>query len=244
MDEPAPTNLVALRDRREQVIAILTDHFAADVLDLDQFDERVDAAHGAVTIVALDRLVADLGPLPDRTTPAPATALTVRDDPSRPATKAMTAVFSGFDRTGPWIVPGRLKVRVWLAGGVLDFREADFGPGVTELHVSCVMGGLQIIVPPQLAVDCDVSAIMGGVDHRHAPRAPDPGRAILRITGTVVMGGVDIQTRLPGESQRQARKRARRERKLGELPTATVARLPAAGSTAGSASSKISDHDE
>jgi hypothetical protein len=229
MDEPAPTNLVALRDRREQVIAVLSDNFAADVLDIDEFDARVEKAHGATTIVALDRLVLDLAPLPATAAVPATTALTVRDDPGRPETKGMTAIMSGFERGGPWVVPRQLKTRLFMAGGVLDFREADFGPGVTELHVSCVMGGLEIIVPPQLAVDCEVSAVMGGVDHRHASRAPDPGRAILRITGLVVMGGLDIQTRLPGETSRDARRRARRERKesrRAQLPAA-VARLPA-----------------
>jgi hypothetical protein len=230
--EPAPTNRVALRDRREEVIQSLTEHFAADILDMDEFDARLDAAHSATTIVALERLVADLAPLPASqraaAQAATTTALTIHEDPMRPEKKAITAVFSGFDRTGPWVVPKKMKARVWMAGGRLDFREADFSPGVTELHVSCWMGGIEIIVPPQLAVDVEVSSIMGGVGERHATRSPDPGRAILRITGTVVMGGIDIHTRLPGETQRQARKREKLERKAarGELPRASIAALP------------------
>jgi hypothetical protein len=213
-DAPAAprTNLVALRDRREQVIASLTDHFTADVLDLDEFDARVEAAHRATTIVALDRLVEDLAPLPATAPHASTTALTIHDNPSRAEKKAMTAIFSGFDKGGAWIVPRVMKARCVMGGGRLDFRDADFAPGVTELHVTCIMGGLEIIVPPQLAVDCDVAAVMGGVDHREAGRNPDPGRAILRITGTVVMGGLDIQTRLSGETRREARRRSKRER--------------------------------
>jgi hypothetical protein len=233
MDEPAPqpiTNLVALRDRREEVIRSLTEHFAADVLDLDEFDRRIDAAHSATTIVALDRLVVDLAPVPAAAAAAAhaaaTTALVVRDDPNRPEKKSLTAIFGGIDRKGPWVVPKRLTARVWLGGGLIDFREADFGTGVTELHVSCVMGGMQIIVPPELAVDCEVAAIMGGVDERHAPSTPDPGRAVLRITGSVIMGGLDIQTRLPGETERQAKRRVKAERKARELPRASVRALP------------------
>ena len=213
MEDPAPTNLVALRDRREQVVTSLTDHFAADVLDVDEFEARIDAAHQATTIVALDRLVADLAPLPPTAPHPPSTAIVAREDPSRPEQKSLTMVFGGIDRRGPWIVPHKLRVRTWWGGGVLDFREADFGPGVTELHVSCIMGGLHVIVPPQLAVDVEVSSIMGGVDERHATGRPDPGRPILRITGVVVMGGLEVETRLPGETRRQARKRSKRERR-------------------------------
>ena len=39
----------------------------------------------------------------------------------------------------------------------------------------------------------------------------DPDRPVLRITGMVIMGGVSVETRLPGESSRDARKREKRE---------------------------------
>ncbi|HTJ42293.1 MAG TPA: LiaF domain-containing protein [Kofleriaceae bacterium] len=203
--------LVAVRDRREQVIALLTQRFSDDVFDVDELDRRLDLAHSATSIAELDDLVKDL----DTTALVKTTTTTlVRDDPSRPAEKKIWCVMSGLDRKGRWIVPRKMRVRCFWGGGRLDFREADFGPGVTEIHVSCVMGGFEIIVPPNLAVDVDASAIMGGFDERHrAPAAAEPGQAVLRITGFVLMGGVSIQTRLPGESDRQARKRERRERK-------------------------------
>jgi hypothetical protein len=69
-------------------------------------------------------------------------------------------------------------------------------------------------------VECDATAIMGGfeeLDRGHG--GPDPDRALLRITGIAVMGGVSIETRLVGESSRQARKRIKHERRqLREAP--------------------------
>ena len=207
------SSLVALRDRREAVIAQLTQGFSDDAFDVDELDRRLDLAHSATTVAELDDLVQDLA--------APATALAVRpantivrDDPNRPAEKKIWCVMSGIDRKGRWIVPRKMRVKCFWGGGRLDFREADFGPGVTELHVSCVMGGFEVIVPPSLAVDVDASAIMGGFDERHrAPASPEPTQAVLRITGFVVLGGVSIETRLAGETERDARKREKRERK-------------------------------
>ena len=209
-------SLVAVRDRREQVIALLTQRFSDDVLDVDELDRRLDLAHSARSIAELDQLVEDLdAPAATTALVKPSASTLVRDDPDRPAEKKIWCVLSGLDRRGRWIVPRKMRVRCFWGGGRLDFREADFGPGVTEIHVTCVMGGFEIIVPPNLAVDVDASAIMGGFDERHrAPAAAEPGQAVLRITGFVLMGGVSIQTRLPGESDRQARKRERRERKL------------------------------
>jgi DUF1707 SHOCT-like domain len=209
-------SLVAVRDRREQVIELLTQRFSDDAFDVDELDRRLDLAHTASSIAELDALVADLAPAGEPTTalvPAAATTM-VRDDPSRPAHRNVWCVMSGLDRKGRWLVPRTMRVRCFWGGGILDYRDADFGHGVTELHVTAIMGGLQIIVPPGLAVDVDASAIMGGFDERHrtAPN-PDPDRPILRITGFAMMGGVSIETRLPGESERDARKREKRERK-------------------------------
>jgi hypothetical protein len=215
MPEPGQ-NLIALRDRREQVIALLTDRFAQDLIDVDELDARLDRAQTALTVAELDAIVADLA-----TPGAPTTALApradptiVRDAPDRPATKSIWCVMSGVDRRGRWLVPREMKIRCIMGGGKLDFRDADFGPGVTEVRVTAIMGGLEIIVPPNLAIDVDASAFMGGFEQRHrAPTTPDPGRAMLRITGFAVMGGVDIKTLLPGESARDARRREKRERK-------------------------------
>jgi hypothetical protein len=219
-----PQQLVAVRDRREGVIAALTDAFAQDLLDVDEFDRRIDLAHRAVTVAELETLVADLAARPATSTAlvpqASETALA-----SWPEKRAVRAILGGFNKTGRWSVARKMKVTCFWGGGSLDFREASFAPGVTELHVTTIMGGLEIIVPPWLAVECDATAIMGAfaeLDRGHG--APDPDRALLRITGFTLMGGVSIETRLPGESGRQARKRIKKERK--QLASGTKALPP------------------
>lgn len=213
---------LAVAQRRDEVLALLSQRFADDVLDVDELEQRLAAAHAATSLAALDALVADLGPAPA----APGVALApvrgdvvVRDDPHRREAATMWAVFGGVDRRGSWQVPRRMTIRCIMGGGHLDFREAEFGPGVTELHVRCVMGGLELIVPPGLQLDVDVSAVLGGVENRHEASAPDPSRPILRITGMAVLGGLEIQTRRAGESRREAKRRlkaARRDARLGE----------------------------
>jgi hypothetical protein len=121
---------------------------------------------------------------------------------------------SGVERRGQWRVPEKIRVLAVMGGADLDFRDVVLPPGRTQIKILALMGGVQIIVPPNLAVESNGVGIMGGfasVDR--APAVPDPDEPVLEITGVAIMGGFEIATRLPGESERDARKRQKRELK-------------------------------
>jgi uncharacterized protein DUF1707/cell wall-active antibiotic response 4TMS protein YvqF len=206
-----PESLIALRDRREQVIARLAECFASDVLEVDELERRLDLAHGARTVAELDALVADLAPVTTALVPVASTAI---DDPSRPAAKQLRVWLSSVECRGRWTVPSELKLRVFWGNVELDFRDASLGAGVTTIDVSVTMGNLEVILPPHLAIDVDVSCFAGNVEERHrVPPEADPSRPVLRVTGAVRFGSLEISTRLPGETSRDARRREKRERK-------------------------------
>jgi Cell wall-active antibiotics response 4TMS YvqF len=208
-------SLVALRDRREQVITRLSEAYAQDLFDVDELERRLDLAHGTASVAELDALLADLGPAA-----APGeTALvlagpTAIDDPAREATKKLRVIMSSVERRGRWSVPKVLDLRVLWGNAELDFRDASLGPGVTTIHVRVFMGNFEIVLPPNLAIDVDVSSFAGSVTERHrVPPEADPARPLIRIVGTVRFGNLEITTRLPNETARDADKRERRERK-------------------------------
>jgi hypothetical protein len=206
-------SLVALRDRREQVIARLSDGYASDLFDVDELDRRLDLAHSVTTIAELDALVADLAPTKATTALAVASPHAI-DDPSRPESKRLRVVMGSVERRSRWIVPRRLEIRVFWGSAQLDFRDASIGPGVTTLDVRVTMGNLELLLPPWLSIDVDAWSFAANVEERHRiPVDPDPSRPILRVTGTVRFGNLEISTRLPGESRRDARKREKRERR-------------------------------
>src|SRR3954468_9935722 len=126
-----PESLVALRDRREQVISRLSDGYARDLIDVDELERRLDLAHGARSIAELEALIADLADPEPRTA---STALVVAgptaiDDPQRAETRQLRVIMSAIERRGRWTVPRSLEVRVLWGDTQLDFRDASLGPG-------------------------------------------------------------------------------------------------------------------
>jgi Domain of unknown function (DUF1707)/Cell wall-active antibiotics response 4TMS YvqF len=217
-------SLVALRDRRHQVIARLSECFASDVLEVDELERRLDLAHAARTVAELDELVADLAPVP-ATALAPVAPSAI-EDPSRAERKKLRVVMSHIERKNRWTVPRKLDLRVLWGNAELDFRDASLAPGVTTIDVGVLMGNLEIILPPHLAIDVDVSSFMASVEERHrVPPDAEPARPVLRLTGAVRLGNLEITTRLPGESRGDASRRERRERK--QLRKAQRRELPA-----------------
>jgi hypothetical protein len=205
--------LVALRERREQVIAVLTEQFSRDTFELDELERRLDLAHRADSIAALDTLVVDLD-VAASTTALAAPAVDDATLATWPRRKRLTAILGGFEKRGAWTCPRHVSVTAVMGGAEVDLREAEMAPGVTEMNVIAIMGGVELIVPPWLSVEVDATAILGGFEELHrAPTTPEPGRRVLRITGVAIMGGVSIETRLPGESRREAKRRTKREAK-------------------------------
>jgi hypothetical protein len=117
----------------------------------------------------------------------------------------------GQERGGSWIVPRQLKVFVLMGGAEIDLREARFGPGVTEIEVFAVMGGAHIIVPPGVRVENMGAAFMGGFDLKAGDAtALSAAHPVVRLSGLVIMGGVETETRWPGETAKEAKRRRRR----------------------------------
>ena len=115
----------------------------------------------------------------------------------------LLVVVSGAQRQGTWRVPRNLRV-IAVAGGVdLDFRDAVFGPGVTEVHVTSLMGGVAVIVPPHLQVACEGAGILGLFESmEQGTRQWNPDAPLLHITGSAIMGALEIATRPRGEAMK------------------------------------------
>jgi Cell wall-active antibiotics response 4TMS YvqF/Domain of unknown function (DUF1707) len=206
-------SLVGLRERRERVIARLTECYERDLLDVDELDRLLDQAHAASTVAELDVLVAGLGADVPGLLPITPHAT---HDPSRLDRKTLTVMFSHMERTGHWVVPRHLELKSLFGVVVLDFRDASIAAGVTTLDIAATFGNIELLLPPWLSIDVDVASLGGTVEERHrVPREPDPSEPVLCVTGLVRFGELTMSTRLPGETRNEALKREKHERKHG-----------------------------
>lgn len=216
MSQPYPSSApVPLEQTRQAIVQQLCGHFAVDNLTAEDLEERLDRAHAAATLAELRALVSDLPAVQEG---APITGPRVFATPAHvPDRQVVVAIMGGVERKGVWTVPRTLYVVAVMGGADIDLREARLSPGVTDIVVLAVMGGVEIVVPPGVHVDMNGFALMGGFGHSGRVEPPtDPDAPVLRISGLCLMGGADVAVRYPGERPRDARRREKLEREERE----------------------------
>ncbi len=211
--ETERVNLVALERARVVARDRLGSGYAEDLIDADELDRRLEALERAATHAEIATLVDDLAAPHVAIAPvAPSVAL-VPVDQVEPSQR-IAAWFSETKRVGRWTAAQVNEVQAICASVRLDLRDAQLAEGTTTFAVHVVMGEIEVIVPPGLAVDVDCSAFFGEVDQdERFGDEPVTTAARVRIVGRVWLGSVTVREQLAGESRSDARKRRKAERK-------------------------------
>jgi hypothetical protein len=202
-----PTSLPAARER---AVELLCAHFAADHLTAEELERRLDLAHAAGVGHELKTLLTDLPALPRGAAGGGASSITRVE--AVPDHRRAVSLIGDVTRSGAWVVPGRMEVLGGIMDATLDLREARFGPGTAEITIWGLIGDVTVIVPPGMTVDTSVSTLIG--DFRDGADEPAPGTAApVRIQVNLLIGDVKIETRLPGETAKEAKRRRREKRR-------------------------------
>ena len=191
---------------RERVVQDLAEHFAQDRLTLPEYERRVEQVYRASSADVLNALTQDLVP----STPmrlASASPVAVADATVvRRTRKNFFALMSGVIRKGKWLVPEKSRAVAIMGGVSLDLREATLTAPVTDIYIFAMMGGVEIIVPPDVRLESDGFAIMGGFeDQLTEPASLDPNAPLIRVHGLAIMGGVEARVAAPGEGEDKER---------------------------------------
>jgi predicted membrane protein len=104
-------------------------------------------------------------------------------------------IFSGGDRQVHSENFNGGKITSIFGGSKIDLTKCKLAPGVSQLDISCVFGGTEIIVPEEWSIVLDVVPVLGGFsDERKisSGRIFDTTRQLI-IKGTVVFGGGELK---------------------------------------------------
>jgi hypothetical protein len=219
MQGEAHPSMLAVRDRRERVVAQLTESFARDELSIESFEARIDAAYVCQTDPEFDALVADLRhPDSEGAATVVATAELVQYGGALPqvslarveSSRAVRALFSNIERCDRSVMPRATRVEAIFGNAELDLRQTTFAPGVTEIHVKAIFGSIEIGVPADITVEVHGSAIFGNFEGATRATA-DPDAPTLRIVGSAIFASVVVKTLPPLRVQKLVEQlRARR----------------------------------
>jgi len=88
------------------------------------------------------------------------------------------------------------KVTAIFGGSEIDLTQAKLAPGISELHVTCIFGGVSLILPSDWNIKVEITPVLGGVDEQKiaSNKIIDMSKMLV-IKGTVVFGGGEIQRR-------------------------------------------------
>jgi hypothetical protein len=215
---PGPELRAADADR-ERVAEVLRDALAEGRLDMEEFEERLDATYKARTYGELAPITRDL---PVGQVAVPRVDMLKRPEPDgswasrivggEGSSTWAVAVMSGFQRRGRWTVPRRFNCFALWGGGELDLREANFADGEVEINCVAIMGGVQVIVPPGVEVVVRGIGIMGGFDHSEQGVPGEPGAPRVVVTGFAFWGGVGVERKVTRAERQRLREERRQER--------------------------------
>lgn len=111
-----------------------------------------------------------------------------------PERRGAVAFWSHQRREGDWILPRQFRAVAFMGNVEIDLTSARVGPGTSHIEVMSFMGNITILVPPDLRIDVDGDPMLGSFEvKREAASTTSLDSPLIRITGSAVVGSVDVK---------------------------------------------------
>jgi len=184
---------------RQETIDRLTEAFAADAIDMDEYERRATSANAANRISDLESLTRDLPAAKGAPRGGPARQRPLRGDDSSiigavPVTTG--CVMSERTMTGNWLSSDRVSSFTVMGSTRLDLRDAVLPPGAIKIEAFTLMGETQIIVPRDVPVRMSAFAFMGeSRAGREVNQRVGDARTWVEISGFAMMGSVTVRAK-------------------------------------------------
>ena len=192
---------------REQVAEVLRVAAGDGRLSPEELDERLERALTARTYDELATVIADL---PTAGTAIAAAPLSPATGATAPKELIRLHCSSGnAERTGRWVVPSRMDLKVSSGHITLDFTQAVITQPALHIDAEVSSGHITLITKPGIVVDADDVTVRSGHVKVRAPWGLDVP-VLLRIDVAGTCGSGHITARPPRRSFWQWLRRAPR----------------------------------
>ncbi|MGH8902372.1 MAG: DUF1707 domain-containing protein [Egibacteraceae bacterium] len=164
---------------REAAERRLQEAVGEGLLELEEFEERIDIVLRSLTREELQPAFTGLPGQPVR---------------RLPARKVVAAVLGEDKVEGQWRPAGETITVAVLGETTLDFREAEFDRDETAVTAVAWLGGVNIVVPPEVEVAMSGFAILGERLNKTVTPVDREG-PMLQVRAFAVMGEVKVWTK-------------------------------------------------
>jgi len=192
---PAETEPPVSEDLQQRAIGFLQGLLASGKVDLDRFQEALDALLGAHTQAGLASVIRSLPSPVEFTAPARR-----RQEPLEISTSMGEVRLEGH-----WQVSRLTKIDTRMGSVTIDLSQAEFDDWDVEIVVHTHMGDITVIAPSGL----EVRPVGRSGPVKAALEPPIPGFPVVRLRATCDMGTIRVMH--PAEES-QRRRRWRRGR--------------------------------
>jgi hypothetical protein len=175
---------------RDTAAAVINNALAEGRLTAEEHSDRLDAIYAAKTHAELVPLLDDLPGQQVMSSPS-----ATPGDLAGPRRRGrIITIFGGATRKGPWHAEPVIEVLTVFGGVELDSRDAVLPGKEVILKATVVMGGIEVVVPPEMRVVDNGIAILGGREVAGNPgEAASPDAPVLRIEGACILGGMEVK---------------------------------------------------
>jgi hypothetical protein len=205
VERPDPSRLRISDEDRHKVAEVLRQAAGEGRIDLDELDQRLEAAYAAKTYGELVPITVDL-PVAGRPQPVPVPRPAPVAQPTGARYSGSVAIMSETKRVGAWVVEDHHSAFALMGSVVLDLREAQFESHDLTINASAVMGEVKVLVNAGTTVVVEGTGVMGEYTEQRArvPFDAEQGGPVVRPRGIALMGSVHVQRKgPPGEGLRK-----------------------------------------
>jgi len=208
---------MSVDELRQEVINLLKQAYTDGRIIVETLERRLNEAASAEDKESLMALISDIPAPENKSQKRNTSSGTSPDNPDNTwsinnqrvrETQSFYAVIGNTHRTGRWQPAGNLSCFSLLGSIKLDFSEAEFPSEGISITSGCILGSLEIIIPPGINISLSGLPIIGSFENK--AESGDAEAPTITVRGFALLGNVEIKQK---KTKKKPWKKSRRQRK-------------------------------